>query len=266
MLSQISLIIPAYCEEEAIVSFVTQAIDTLDLLSIDFEIIIVDDGSTDTTLKKAKTAFGNSDLVKIISLPNNRGYGGAVIEGVKQATKPYILTAPVDNPVTPQFVQNYLDVFKPDTVIVGYRNGRKGYHFVQKILSLTLQRFFRVFYRPKLKDYSWIHWYPKSLWEDERFTITQNRIVFFGECLIKAHHLAYPIIEIPLGHVARNTGRPTSGRVKTWYRTAKEVLAFVKHFPVWKKEINNSNFVKPINLPLSQKNEAKSNAEKYVAN
>lgn len=240
MTPQISLIVPAYCEEEAIVSFVNQAIDTLIGMSLNFEVIIVDDGSKDDTLKRAQEAFNNNRLVKIISLPENKGYGGAVIEGVKQATKANILTAPVDNPVTPNFVQQYLNTFKPDAIIIGYRKGRKGYHIIQKMLSSGLQGFFRGFYQPKLKDYNWIHWYPKSLWENNAFYLTQTRIIFFAECLLKANHLGYKIIEIPLDHKARNTGRPTSGRVITWYRTMKELYGFIRHFPKWKKALKEN--------------------------
>ncbi len=79
----VSLIIPAYNEEERLESSISAAIDYLEKLEYDFEIVIVDDGSADGTADKAELLGGN---VKVLRQPSNRGKGAAVRRGMLESS------------------------------------------------------------------------------------------------------------------------------------------------------------------------------------
>ena len=83
MAKQLSLIIPAYNEEERIGSSLRKAVDYLDKKNISYEIIVVDDGSKDRTIEAAKEFSHLS--IRIIKQPRNMGKGAAVRRGMLES-------------------------------------------------------------------------------------------------------------------------------------------------------------------------------------
>jgi len=88
-IKKVSCIIPAYNEEKTVAEVVKTCLRSPDI----HEIIVVNDGSTDKTLEKLE-AFGNK--IKIIDLPQNKGKGYAVAQGVKTAKYPVLLFLDAD--------------------------------------------------------------------------------------------------------------------------------------------------------------------------
>ena len=77
-----SIIIPAYNEEQRICTSVSEVLAYFRNKTKDFEVIVVDDGSTDDTVGKARRAAAGDQRVKILNLETNRGKGAAVREGM----------------------------------------------------------------------------------------------------------------------------------------------------------------------------------------
>ena len=93
----LSVVVPAYNEEKRLESMLTEAIQHLQSLNIKFEIIIVDDGSRDSTFELAsKIAKSNSNFIRVLKLVKNCGKGGAVMQGVMVSRGEYILFADAD--------------------------------------------------------------------------------------------------------------------------------------------------------------------------
>ena len=95
----ISFIIPCHNEEKNINNTLTELFKAIKVLKLkSYEIIIVDDLSTDQTIKKAKK-FSKKNKFKVIIIKNkkNLGYGGAVKEGIKKSKKKFIMWLPGDD-------------------------------------------------------------------------------------------------------------------------------------------------------------------------
>ena len=86
-LAQVSLFLPCYNEADNVARTARQALDVLGRLGADFEVIIVDDGSTDATGEIADSLAAENDRVKVIHHRRNRGYGAALQSGFKAAQK-----------------------------------------------------------------------------------------------------------------------------------------------------------------------------------
>ncbi|HTI52038.1 MAG TPA: glycosyltransferase [Planctomycetaceae bacterium] len=82
---RLSLVIPAHNEEPIIRQAVDEAVAALRGLDIDYEVIVVDDGSTDGTREAALEAGRYLAQVRVISLPHNIGYAGALRRGFREA-------------------------------------------------------------------------------------------------------------------------------------------------------------------------------------
>ena len=94
-ISGISVIIPAYNEEKFIINILDKVFDSLNNLDLKFEVIVVNDGSTDSTKFLLENYEGNQDNLKILH-QNNCGKGSAVQLGIKESNLSHILIQDAD--------------------------------------------------------------------------------------------------------------------------------------------------------------------------
>jgi glycosyltransferase involved in cell wall biosynthesis len=115
----ISVIIPAYNEAPAIGEVLDQITEVLNTQKYDFEIIVVDDGSTDHTLSVVENAN-----VHIVRHPENRGYGAAIKTGVLSAQYPWILITDADGTYPIAQIPKLLEGLDHYEMVVGARTGQ----------------------------------------------------------------------------------------------------------------------------------------------
>ena len=83
----ISLVIPAYNEQETIEQAICEADDALAALTKDYEILVIDDGSKDETSAIAEQLSHSRRAVRVLRQPRNMGYGAALSRGFQAARK-----------------------------------------------------------------------------------------------------------------------------------------------------------------------------------
>ena len=132
---KLSIIIPVYNEQESVAELHTELVSVLSKLGRPFEIIFVNDGSTDDTLTELKRL----KPVRIISLARNFGKSQALQAGFDVANGEYIFTMDGDLQDDPAEIPNFLEEIKKDSdLVVGWKQNRqdgiiKG--FVSKIAN-----------------------------------------------------------------------------------------------------------------------------------
>jgi glycosyltransferase involved in cell wall biosynthesis len=111
-----TVIIPAYNEEQAIGTVLERLHTVLSASNWKFEIIVVDDGSTDHTAEIVQ-----AHPARLISHPSNRGYGASLKTGIRNATHDLIVTLDSDGQHDPQDVLRLLEMAKTHEVVIGAR-------------------------------------------------------------------------------------------------------------------------------------------------
>lgn len=138
-MKQISIVIPAKNEEHRLPSFLTSIVDYCKSVNDAYEIIVVDDGSTDQTVKQASLFREFLPTLKVISLDRNHGKGYAVKEGFLAAKGNIVLFLDADGSTGPQEIQRYLHLFEQGyDVVIGSR-------VLTDTLSQVKTRFYRKF-------------------------------------------------------------------------------------------------------------------------
>ncbi len=124
---QLSLVIPAYNEAAIISQTLTVVERYLNTLAIDYEIIVINDGSTDETLTKLNDY--QSPRVKVLSYQINQGKGYAVNNGMRIARGEYVLMMDVDLSTDIKEIPVFLATMKESNcdIIIGNRNHQPFY-------------------------------------------------------------------------------------------------------------------------------------------
>ena len=128
----VTIIIPAYNEEEGITTVITQ----LKGLGENYEILVVDDGSTDNTYKLASETG-----VKVIRHPYNKGYGAALKTGIRNAAADVVLFMDADRQHKPSDIKKLMQHIGEYDMVVGARTKKSKISLLRrpgkKILSIT---------------------------------------------------------------------------------------------------------------------------------
>jgi dolichol-phosphate mannosyltransferase len=114
-LTMISIIFPAYNEAENLRRFPAEVFPVFDGLGEEYEVIIVDDGSTDETAEIAKSL---GSRVRLVQHDRNRGLGAAIRTGVKEARGDLVITMDSDLTFAPKDVPRLLERYRKGDVDV----------------------------------------------------------------------------------------------------------------------------------------------------
>lgn len=115
----VSIVIPAYNERQAIGEVVDEIWEICTAEKIDFEIIVIDDGSTDGTADELA-----SKPVRLIRHPENRGYGSSIKTGVLSSRYPWILITDADGTYPVADIPKLLKNLDHYDMVVGARMGK----------------------------------------------------------------------------------------------------------------------------------------------
>ena len=219
----LSLVIPAYNEEAMIERSINSNLYVLKRTEIDYEIVIIDDGSKDSTRKIIEEKFAKLSNVKIFS-KSNGGFGSAVRKGIELSSKDYVMFVPVDSPLDEQTLDIFISHLGKADILVSYRIERKGYSLRMKTNSSVYHFIISLLFGLSLKDYNWIHLYDKMIFQ--KITIENNKIFMPAEVLIKAKRLGYTFYEFPVEMQERTTGRKTAASYKAAAQTFFDAIKF----------------------------------------
>ncbi|MBN2126726.1 MAG: glycosyltransferase family 2 protein [Deltaproteobacteria bacterium] len=151
-LPSITAFFPAFNDGGTIASMVISALITLPKVTDDFEVIVVNDGSRDYTADILQELEGRYREVRIVTHPENRGYGSALRTGFASATKEWIFYTDGDAQYDPRELVALVDAVRPDTDIVnGYKIVRHD-PFHRKIIGRTYHHLVRILFGFRLRD------------------------------------------------------------------------------------------------------------------
>lgn len=115
----VSAIIPAYNEEKAILETIDGLKSVLRENAADFEIIVVNDGSTDLTAK----ALEERKDITVITHPVNRGYGRSLLSGIEKARHDWILMIDADGSYPSEEIDKLIPFLNDFDMVIGSRQG-----------------------------------------------------------------------------------------------------------------------------------------------
>jgi glycosyltransferase involved in cell wall biosynthesis len=213
---------PAYNDSGTIASLVITALKTARRLTPDFEIIIVDDGSADTTAEIADELARTYPEVRVVHHSRNRGYGGALRTGFATATRDLVFYTDGDAQYDPSEMGALWAAFSDDVDLVnGYKISRSDpLHriIIGRIYHHTVRLLFGLRVRDVDCDFRLMR---RTIFD--RITLHKDSGVICLEMMKKIQDAGFRITEVPVHHYHRAYGRSQFFNIRRLFRTALDV-------------------------------------------
>jgi glycosyltransferase involved in cell wall biosynthesis len=220
----LSYFFPAHNERENIEALVTEALLALPALADVFEIIAVDDGSTDGTAAIAdRLAATHPGLVRVVHHPVNRGYGAALRSGFAAASHPLIAFTDGDRQFRVADLSRLLTrseaIDRPD-VVLGYRILRAD-PTIRLVYARSYRYSLRLFFGLRVRD---VDCACKLFRRDSlRGIRLESRGAFLSaELLIKVRARGRSLVEVGIPHHPRTAGQASGANPRVVLRAVRD--------------------------------------------
>jgi len=198
---KLSIIIPMYNSFD-IEKNLDAAINSLNEVIKDYEIILVDDGSVNNCFKKAKN-WENKKL-KVVGYCENRGKGSAIKYGFGFVKGDYIAFVDSGGDINPKQLKNFIEIMerKNADIVIGSKrhpNSKVHYPFLRKIMSRSYQILNNILFDLEVQDTQvGIKLFKKEALKKIMPKIAIKRFAFDLELLVLANKYHFKIVDAPV--------------------------------------------------------------------
>jgi len=220
----VSAVMPAFNEQANLEQSVGRTADALAAHARTFEIIVVDDGSRDDTpalLERLKATHSN---LRVVRHPVNRGYGAAVRSGFDAARLPWVFLMDADNQFDPDEVALLLARAAEADIVAGYRRHRRD-PLPRRLNAWAFFTLVRLLFGRLVRD---VNCAFKLIRSDllAQMDLHAEGALINTELLVLARQLHARVVEVPVHHYPRRSGKQTGANLRVVLRAFAELFAF----------------------------------------
>jgi glycosyltransferase involved in cell wall biosynthesis len=222
-IDELSIFFPFWNEEKNIESVVKKAIPVAEKVAQRWEIIMVDDGSSDKTLEIAQKLASENENLKAVTHQPNRGYGAALKEGFANARYNLVVFNDGDGQFDFSEVTKFLDKIQNADIVIGHRKKRSDNPF-RHILMNMLKIWDLVFFNFYFKDIDCGFKLFKKEAIDKIMPLQSEGAMITTEILAKAKKNHLKVAQVEVNHYPRLYGDQSGGNLRVILRAVKESL------------------------------------------
>jgi len=219
---ELSIFFPFWNEEKNIENVVKKAIPVAKSLALNWEILMIDDGSSDKTYQICKKLSDeDSKHLRVISHKPNRGYGAALREGFENSRYDLVVFNDGDGQFDFSEVHRFIEKVKSADIVIGYRKKRRD-HPMRRILMQLLKVWDFIFFRFYFRDIDCgFKLFRKSAIE-KISPLKSEGAMITTEILTKAKKAGLKIAEVEVLHYPRLYGDQSGGNLRVVIRAIRE--------------------------------------------
>ena len=200
---QLSVVVPAYKEGPRIYSNLSRLVRELDKLRVAYEVVVVSDGNTDTTVSEARRV--GSAAVRVFHYPMNIGKGFALSCGVDQSVGSLVTFIDADMELDPAYIGGFVELMQTsgcDIVVGSKRHPQSKVHYppFRRLQSAMYQLLVRLLFNLNIRDtQTGLKLFRREVLREAAPLLAIKKFAFDLELLVVAHHLGYRnIVEAPI--------------------------------------------------------------------
>ena len=192
----LTVLVPAFNEEKNLSNTVERLIRALEITFEDFEIIIVNDGSSDKTRDIADRLAAQYQFVRVLHNQINKGLGYSYARGVDMSNKRLFVYIPGDNSWPYRSILELFGSIGKADIVTSTASNPQARHPIRRIISSGYTYILNLLFGYRMHYYNGLTIYPTAFLKNTPTTTTG--FGFQAELLIKALHSGYSFIEVTL--------------------------------------------------------------------
>jgi glycosyltransferase involved in cell wall biosynthesis len=220
----LTLAIPAYNEVATLAGVVHEALQVLPALARRFEILVVDDGSTDGTGPLADRLSLEHSQVRVVHHPTNRGFSGAMRTGLWGATAEWVALGPADCQARWEDLARFFEIADSYDMIFSYRTGRRD-PIYRKLTSRLWFAWLRFLFGIEIPQFSSLFLFRRSAVQQLQVGVRDRASNMLPALYLRACQLRLRVGLVGTVQPARAGGRSKGGNLPNAFRTVTEDLA-----------------------------------------
>jgi glycosyltransferase involved in cell wall biosynthesis len=218
----ITVFFPCYNEQANVARVVQRAVEVLEKLQADYEILIVNDGSADDTGGIADRLAADNPRVRVIHHPHNLGYGAALQSGIRAATKDLVFFSDGDGQFDLAELPPWLPLMNDYDAVCGYRLNRQD-NLLRKMNGWLWTKLTDLVFGLPFRDIDCaFKLFQRSVFEG--MTLRSTGALISTEILARATRRGCTIVQRGVHHYPRTAGKQTGCNPKVILRAFRELL------------------------------------------
>jgi glycosyltransferase involved in cell wall biosynthesis len=220
----LSVVLPAYNEEENAAAAVAEVSAVTQDLGVEYEIILVNDGSADRTGDIGRELEEHIPNFRLVEHYPNRGYGGALKAGFAAAELELISFTPADNQFDFSEIDRFLAKIDQADIVSGYRANRQD-NIVRQFNAFGWNTLVRLLFGYLCRD---IDCGFKLLRREvlDQVNLVSDGAMIDTELLAGAKARGFRIAEVPVTHRPRVAGEATGANFRVIARAFRDLVRF----------------------------------------
>lgn len=203
----ITISIPAFNEQETIKGVVKEALFVVKSLTDDYELLLINDGSTDKTGSIMKHLAKGNKHIRIIEHQVNKGFSSVITEGLFNSSKDLVLLAPADGQFDFKYLGKFVKAIQKYDGAIGYRVvNTEPIH--RKIQSSIYHSIAKLLFSINLPEFSSVYMWRTSILKDIIISSAPNGNTAQVEIIFKVLQKGGKLNKIPIHWNYRKGGKP----------------------------------------------------------
>ena len=226
MLPAISVVVPMYNEEENAENAVRSLMSVMPSIASDFEILIIESGSTDRTAEIADLLAREHHAVRVIHQINREGLGSAIRLGFANASKEIILYIDGDEPFEIASLSGAVPLLDDYDAVIGFRVGKRE-NFKRALFSWVYNTLVQLVFRLNVHD---VNFSMKMFHREilKKLDLRANGVFYDAELVAEFRRNGVTIGQTGFEYTPRKAGHSTLDRpsivINTLYEMARYIL------------------------------------------
>lgn len=226
-IDELSVFFPAYNEEKNIKLTVLDAKKVLEKIALKWEILVINDGSTDKTAEVARDLGKKDKRIRLVNHKENKGYGGALKTGFEKSRYEWVAFTDSDGQFDFSEIEKFISKRDEADFILGYRLKRAD-SALRKVLTWGWNLFPKIILGMRARDYSCgFKMLKRKVFEDMKPLVGEEKVTQI-EMIVKAQRKGYKIVEVGVNHYPRKRGKATGANIFVVMKSMRDLLKLWK--------------------------------------
>lgn len=223
----LTTVVMAYNEAENLRATVEELVAALEVLAVPYELLIIDDGSSDATGSVADRLAKEYPRARVLHHESNRGLGGVYRSGFAQSRGRLVTFFPADGQFPAAIIPEFFQAASEADLVLGYIPDRND-SLVARVLSWGERALYRLLFGP-IPEFQGIVMFHRHILEDVKLRSDGRGWAILMEFIVRSSRSGYRIVSRRTTIRPRRSGESKVNNLRTIHANLRQIVALRRY-------------------------------------